>query len=329
MTELQSSIKLSLEEARGEYITGEYLAARYGVTRAAVCKAVAVLRSGGIQIEAHTRRGYRLPPRGILSAEGILKYLRSSDFYDVRYSRTVTSTNSILKGFAAQGAPEGTALAASEQTSGRGRFGRSFISRPDRGIYISFIIRPKGGIEDAMRVTSMAAVAVSSAIEEVSGRETQIKWVNDIYISGKKAVGILTEGAYNLESASFDSAVVGIGVNILPQDDLPPELKGKVGSVYGSREESDSADAPNRIAAALLDNFREIYLSGGNDYMEIYCRKSMVLGKEITVYPSAAYGAEASYPARAVDIDDKARLLVVRDSGESEWLSGGEVSVRL
>ncbi len=329
MTELQKQILSDLEASGGGFITGETLSEKYGVTRSAVWKAVKVLRASGIHIEAHTNRGYRIPPMGTLSAEGIIKYLKSADFYDVRYAKSVTSTNTILKESAFRGASEGTVLAASEQTAGRGRFGRSFISRRGCGVYISFILRPKGGIDDTVRITAMAAVAVSKAIETVSGRETAIKWVNDICIDGRKTVGILTEGALDLESGSIESAVVGIGINILPQDNLPPELEGKVGSVFSDREESDALDAPNRISAALLDNFREMYESDSGEYMDYYRKKSLVIGREITVFPSSAYGGQPGYTAKAIDIDDRARLLIVKENGEREWLSSGEVSVRL
>ena len=327
MTELQNRIYQNLLCAGGRYVSGQELAESTGVTRAAVWKAVNALRKSGMTIEGQTNLGYCIIEKNILSADGIKKYLKTPDFYIVDYKSEVTSTNTVLKEEAFHGAPEGTVLAASNQTAGRGRYGRSFISSPSCGIYLSFILRPKDTAADTVQLTAMAAAASAAAIDMVCGTKTGIKWVNDIYLRGKKIVGILCEGSVNMESGTFDYIVVGIGVNILMPRGLPDEIKDKVGAVYDSSESAYENDAFNRVAAALLDEFHRLYATSA-DYMSLYKEKSIILGKNITVLHSSSCGVGGA-SAVAVDIDDKARLLVRYPDGSEEWLSSGEISIKL
>ena len=98
---------------------------------------------------------------------------------------TLPSTNTLLKELAAKGEPEGRVIIAKSQTEGRGRMGRSFYSPENTGLYMSILLRPSD-FTDISLLTPLAAVATAESIEEISGIETSVKWVNDIYISGKK-----------------------------------------------------------------------------------------------------------------------------------------------
>ena len=130
------------------------------------------------------------------------------------YFEELDSTNSYLKEMAAKGAQEGTIIIANRQSAGRGRLGRSFFSPEEKGIYMSILLRPDISLERAVLITSMAAVAVAEAIEQVSGIQTKIKWVNDIFLNKKKVCGILTEAGIDAETGTLEYAVLGIGVNV-------------------------------------------------------------------------------------------------------------------
>ena len=127
---------------------------------------------------------------------------------------------------------------ANEQTAGRGRLSRSFFSPKDTGIYMSLLLRPKNySAKQAVRITTMAAVAMCEAIETVSDEKAEIKWVNDIFVRGEKVCGILTEGSFNLESGLLDYAVLGIGINIYqPKDGFPNELSSIAGAVFSEKQ---------------------------------------------------------------------------------------------
>ncbi len=127
---------------------------------------------------------------------------------------------------AAAGAPEGVTVVSGCQTQGRGRIGRTFYSPSQTGVYLSLLLRPPHcQPQEAVKLTTMAAVAVCEAIEEVSSEQAQIKWVNDIFIGDKKVCGILTEAALGLEDGCLDYAVLGVGINVyVPKDGFPDEL---------------------------------------------------------------------------------------------------------
>ena len=105
--------------------------------------------------------------------------------FKIQHFDTVTSTNDIIKDLAINGAPEGTVVIADAQTAGRGRMGRRFMSPSGTGLYMSVLLRPKLGATAALLITTAAAVAVATAIEKHTKKDTYIKWVNDIYLNEK------------------------------------------------------------------------------------------------------------------------------------------------
>ena len=120
----------------------------------------------------------------------------------------IDSTNNAAKQWAQKGAPDGSAVVALRQTAGKGRLGRSFYSPSATGIYMTVILRPSLSLEQSTLVTSAAAVATARAIEKVTGISVQIKWVNDLYLNGKKLCGILAESML-LPEGKLDYLVVG------------------------------------------------------------------------------------------------------------------------
>lgn len=320
MTTKQQLLTL-LEQNKGQYFSGEDLAQRFSVSRAAVWKAIRALRQEGYAIDAVTNRGYCLSPQGdILSPAGIAKYLRHPQL-TLTVLPSVSSTNTLLRQQADQGAAQGTVLLAGQQTQGRGRMGRSFYSPQGTGLYLSLLLRPQAD-QPAAQLTALAAVAMCQAMEEVFDRHPQIKWVNDLFLNGRKICGILTEGAFSVESGALEYLVLGVGVNLTaPEDGFPGELA----AIAGSLLETGADDGKNRLAAAFLNRFWEGYTHPENrQFVEEYRRRSMVIGKQVTAH----WGSE-SRPAQVLDIDDQCRLLVRWESGETQALSCGEISVKL
>lgn len=310
-----------LESRQGSFVSGEELAESLKLSRAAVCKAIKALRQEGYAIEAVTNRGYRLSPDSdILSAQGVKKYLQSD--FQLTVHPSVSSTNTVLRSLAEQGAPERTVVISGEQQQGRGRSGRTFYSPADTGVYLSLLLRPvNADPRQTVTLTAAAAVALCQAIEAVSGRTPQIKWVNDIFLNGKKVCGILTEAAFGLESGAPEYVVVGVGINAyVPEGGFPPELTEIAGSLW----ESPVPDGRNHLAAEFLNRFWPLYAAGNpSAFLEDYRRRSLVVGKDITVI---AGGSET--PAHALGIDDNCRLLVRCESGQTAALSYGEVRIR-
>lgn len=242
--------------------------------------------------------------------------------WEKTYFEELDSTNRYLKELAAEGAPEGTVIIANRQSAGRGRLGRSFFSPAEKGIYMSILLRPDIALERAVLITSMSAVAVAEAIEHVSGAEAKIKWVNDIFLNGKKTCGVLTEAGIDAEKGTLEFAVLGIGVNV-GEMEFPKELEHIATSVSNECGFPVSKDT---LINAILEKMERWYptLADGS-FLKESKRRSLLLGKEITVIDETVYGG--SYPAKAVDINELGNLIIERD-GVLQVLNSGEVSIR-
>ncbi|MEG2930939.1 MAG: biotin--[acetyl-CoA-carboxylase] ligase [Ruthenibacterium sp.] len=312
-----------LEENKGEVLSGEALAQRLCVSRAAVWKAIKQLQKEGHVIGAATNRGYTLETTSdVLSAEGLLPYLVRQDVR-VEVQASIASTNQTAKELAAAGAPHGSLVAASQQTAGRGRRGRSFLSPPDTGLYLSVILRSNVPMSDGALITSAAAVAVCRALHSVCGmEEVQIKWVNDLYLHGKKCCGILTEAAADMETGGVDYIVVGIGLNLLPPEGgFPPELADVATALFPRGTQVPRCRLAAEIANELLrlgDTLPDV------SFMEEYRARNFVPGRDITIFQN---GGQRS--AHAVSVTDDGHLLVRLPDGATEELSFGEISIRL
>ena len=311
-----------MENNKGVYYSGQAIADNLNVSRAAVWKAIKSLQAEGYHIDAVNNKGYSLSPStDILSPQGIYKYLITGDmFFNIHVLSSVVSTNSLVREKANESAAEGYTVIANEQTGGRGRNGRIFYSPRDTGAYLSILLRPADWTAaQSLQITTMAAVAMCDAIGKFSDKQPQIKWVNDIFLNGKKVCGILTEGAFSMESGMLDYAILGVGINIYdPEDGFPPELSNIAGSVFSCPED----DIKNKLVGEFLARFLDYYSQKSVGYAQKYRDYSMVIGKNITVIQN---GAEQK--AHVNDIDDQCQLHITYENGKKEILSCGEIRV--
>lgn len=311
-----------LRESR-QAVSGESIAQQLGVSRGGVWKAIRKLREDGYQIEAATNKGYRLVSEsGVLTPENIRRLLAPGmEDIEIDLREQVTSTNTVLKEIAEQGRHEGLVLIAEKQVKGKGRLGRSFYSPKGSGLYMSILLRPELPPEDSLAITTAAAVAVAEAVSAVTGRQALIKWVNDVYLDGRKICGILTEAAIDFENRKLNYAVLGIGVNILePPGGFPAEVAEVAGALY---KEEAPAGSRTRLAAEILNRFFRFYRAlPEHRYMGEYKRLSLLTGREITFQQ----GRE-TWEGTVLGIDDEARLVVRLDSGEEKAFGAGEVAI--
>ena len=324
MTTKEKLLEL-FELNRDTFLSGEEIAARLLVSRTAVWKGVKSLQADGYRIDAVSNRGYRLSKStDKLSKYGIKKYLkRELSQMDIEVREEVSSTNAIMHERAAAGAKGNAVLIASAQTAGRGRFERKFFSPQDTGVYMSLLLRPKNcAPSQAVEFTTIAAVSMCEAIEAVSDEKAQIKWVNDIFINDKKVCGILTEASISLENGFIDYVVLGVGVNVCaPQNGFPNELENTAGAIFSSSKD----DIKNRLTAEFLNRFMEYSGDAKRaNYAAEYKKRSFVLGRKVLVLRNGN-----STGATALDIDESCHLLVRYDDGTTEYLSSGEISVKL
>ena len=304
-------------------VSGEEMAEQLGITRNSVWKAVQKLRQSGYEIAAATNKGYRLVSEsGVLSPENIRRYLdRSLSDVAIDVREVVSSTNTVLKGLAEKGGREGMVVIAQRQEGGKGRMVRSFYSPKGSGLYMSILLRPELAAEESLAITTAAAVAVAEAIDRITGQRAQIKWVNDVYLYGKKVCGILTEASLDFESGGLNYAVLGIGVNVQePPGGFPAELSSLVGAIFPGGAPEGSR---NRLAAEILNRFFASYRQlPQRGFMEQYRSRLLLQGMEI-----AFQQGSSQWEGVVLGVDDEARLLVRLSDGQEKAFGAGEVSI--
>jgi len=309
-----------LEQQSGNYVSGSTIAAQLGLTRAAVWKCIQQLEEDGYQIEAVKNRGYRLgDSNDAVSIDSIRRYLPDS-VYSLDVRSRITSTNTVLKSNASS-LPEWSAIIAGYQSEGRGRLGRTFLSPADTGVYLSILLHPSIPAQESYRITTAAAVAACRAIEHCTDAKPSIKWVNDVYVNNRKVCGILTEGAFDMETGGFEWAVMGIGFNVYePEGGFPEELSQIAGSIAGTRQK----DLRSRIAAEFMQEFYSLCTDlRANEFIREYRSRSFLIGRNVNVLKG-----DSCNPACVLDIDDECRLEVRYENGGTEKLATGEVSIR-
>lgn len=310
-----------LAKAPGHYFSGQEIADSLGVTRASVWKAIKLLRQEGYDIDAATNRGYAVGTgTDVLTSEAVSGLIPDLP-YKIEVYESLASTNTTTRERASLGEGEGLVIIAGEQTAGRGRNGRDFYSPAGTGLYLSVLLRPKFDAKKAQLITSLAAVASARAAEAVSGQSIKIKWVNDLFLDGRKVCGILTEASVSMESGGLDYAVLGLGFNLAPPESGWGELEGIAGSLF---DKKPSGAVRAQLAAAFLREFHALYAAFDSEsFLDEYRSRQLVLGKYVEVI---APGREPKR-ALALDIDDDCRLLVRYEDGTENLLLGGEVRI--
>lgn len=295
------------------FISGEALAKQLSLSRAAVWKAIKGLQKQGYTIDAVTNRGYRLNEQNDIITEKSLKKFLDFDA-DVLYYPVIDSTNNEAKRLVNDGSGKPMLLVAEEQTNGRGRQGKSFYSPPLTGIYMTLVTHPMSRLANAVTATTAASVAVCRAVEELTQLKPKIKWVNDVYLDGKKICGILTEAITDFETQTVSSVIIGIGMNIKTID-FPSEVENAASlNVNISRV---------KLIACIANHLNRILCCDYSEFITYYRSHSMIIGEQIHFIKNAKVT-----PATAMDIDDTGGLVVRLENGEITTLRSGEISIR-
>ena len=302
-------------KAAEEILSGEALAQELGVSRTAIWKAIKELEKKGYQIQ-HLANGYRYQPSDILDAKEIQEHINQA--VDVTVLETSDSTMKDAQLAVMEGKESPLLIVADMQKAPRGRFNRPFFAAKQQGIYMSLLLEPKEQLQELPQYTILMAVAVAEAIDELLGVESQIKWVNDIYLNHKKVVGILSEAMTDVETNSLKYIIIGMGINFsIPQEKFPEELREKATSLFS---DGKATTTRNQLIINIWNRFFDL-LAEQTTYLDSYRKKSFVLGKKITFKRK-----DQLYLGTAVAITDIGELVV--DLGDEKvTLSSGEISL--
>ena len=232
------------------------------------------------------------------------------------YYELTDSTNPRAKEYAKENPDnkEPVVFIANAQSAGRGRRGRSFISNEGAGIYMSILSYPDKKGADATTVTAKTAVAMTKAVESLCDCDIQIKWVNDLYLGGKKLAGILVEGEMNNEG-EIAHQVVGMGINVY-KNAISDEICDIATSI---ESETGKGIDRSKLAAAII----KYHLNYTGDFYTEYKSRSFIIGKKVTVMKLSK-----SYEAEVVDID-RDFSLIIDCAGKTERLFTGEISLKV
>ena len=326
----KEAVLLYLQEHAGEPISGEKMALALNKSRTSIWKAIQSLKKEGYAIDSSTNKGYTLSENNdVLSEQQINQELIQQHHpidWVIQTMESTTSTNDLAKLYANQNSTTPAIFISEEQTAGRGRLGRKFVSPAKTGLYISLCLFPTIALEDLSLITCATAVACVETLEELTGKSLNIKWVNDLFYQDKKVGGILTEVISDFESQQVQSLIVGMGINLIEAtDNFPEELHSIVGSIFPSlREYKEHAFNRNHFIATFLEKWTFYYENlSKRDFINSYRKHSNVIGKAVKVIEG-----NHVYHAFAKDIDENGRLIIEKEDKSLHALPYGEVSIR-
>lgn len=244
----------------------------------------------------------------------------ADDSVSVIFKETTVSTNADARELIGNGMTGTALIVANEQTGGRGRQGKSFLS-PEGGLYMTLAYRSEVPLDSVIPMTSAAAVGVCRAIADVAGAQCGIKWVNDIYYEGKKLAGILVESINDYVEMTSDYLIIGIGINMTTS----PEVE-TIGGVTAASLAGEGYDVEVETLCAKIVGELLAFRNSGYyfpAYIDEYRRLSVVLGQEITFTQN---GETRTGTAESIGENGE---LIVNCAGESVTLASGEISVRV
>lgn len=238
---------------------------------------------------------------------------------NVLYFASLPSTMDVAKQAARDGAPEGAIVVADEQTAGKGRLQRQWLTPPGSGIALSIILRPS--LAHLRGLTMVASLAAVRAIKETTGLDARIKWPNDLLIRGKKVCGILIDS--ELQGEEVQAAVIGLGLNV----NLAPFAVAGIADTATSLS-AELGQEVSRLAVlrCLLVKVESYYvaLRSGESLHEEWKSLLDTLGKWVT----ARVGDHVE-EGKASDVDSEGSLILKQADGSLVTIVAGDVTLRV
>ncbi|MFZ0460890.1 MAG: biotin--[acetyl-CoA-carboxylase] ligase [Candidatus Acidiferrales bacterium] len=303
-------------------ISGAKIAKEIGVKRQTVWQWIETLRAAGVQVKGHPRTGYHIEQTpDVLAPQLLSRRLRGTPFAKrILHFFKTDSTNSVAMHLAEAGEAHGAVVIAEQQTAGRGRSGRSWISDKSAGIYTTILLRPPISPMLAPALTIAAGLAARDAIAEETGLQPDIRWPNDVLLNGRKVCGILTEMQAEPDRIHF--AVVGIGINV-NQPKMDEELTA-IGTSL--RIETGRVHSRLELLARLLRHLDRYYnqfiAEGASPILRRFAEVSSYFeGKRVRIAT-----ATETFEGTTAGLESMGILRVKRDDGKTESVISGTVA---
>lgn len=303
-----------------DYASGQSLAKRAGISRSAVWKHIRRLRRLGYNIESLHGRGYRLAGHTEYPVPWELAKVLQTSFVGktIVYKDSAESTQSIAIALAEKQGAHGMAVIADQQTGGRGRLKRKWLS-PKGGIWISVILRPSIPTAASTMLPFVAAIAVCDAVREAAGLEATLKWPNDVMVKGKKVAGILLDLSAEAETVNY--AVIGIGINAnFDAARLRLEREGRPAVTSLLDELGHDVDRL-RMTGLLLERLEKSFLllegKGPSTIVAMWCKRTDMLGRKVRVEQQGRV-----ISGMAKDMADDGSLVIATTEGDINVVSG-------
>ena len=317
---METKILNLLKEKKDNFISGQELSGKLNVSRTAVWKHIKNLRNYGYGISAVTHMGYRLDsvPDKMLPDEisyGLKTKVLARKIF--AYS-CVDSTNDIAYRLAEDSQPEGSLIIAEQQSKGKGRMGRSWVSPAGSGIYMSLILRPRIPIDHIGKMTLMTAVAVAKTIRDITGLGAMIKWPNDIYINGLKVCGILTQISAEPDLINF--VIIGIGVNINTSRHKLPDVATSL--FLESGKKIIRVEFLQKMLAEIEAYYTKLNKNAFLSIIKDWTLYSMTIGRRIKVDHRSDI-----IEGQAMEIDESGALIIRDDVGFMHRILSGDVNI--
>ncbi len=312
-----------LLEAYPDPVSGEHMANALEVSRSAVWKRIRALEQAGLEISGKQNSGYRLDRWPNLMLPELLQHFRRALTLGepVYYQQTIDSTNTWAKQLAQKGAAGGTLVVAEEQTGGRGRRGRHWLSAAGSGIFSSLILRPSLPPERIPLLTLTAGIALVQAVRSHGLTDAWLKWPNDVWVGSKKLAGILAEMAGQLDQV--DWVVLGMGVNT-HQRDFADEL-ATVATSY--LKETGQEVQRAQLLCDTLYNLEQLLpllqQSSLDELLELWQDYDRLIG-----HPVRAITPSGTINGQAEGITENGALVLRLTDGSEQTILAGDVSLR-
>jgi len=259
----------------------------------------------------------------LLDQAEIIKGLGRSVFSrNLIFHKTIDSTNTHAKELARKGAPHGTLVLAEEQTAGKGRLDRKWLSPGHENLLFTILLRPALNADNIFPLTMILAVSAIDAIKEMAGLNVLIKWPNDLYVNGKKLAGILTE--FSIKDGSVEYVILGLGLNV---NWMPGRGDGILYAATSILAESGIRVSRNELLTGILRRFEPAYedvLSGKIDELHSrWSELSFVIGKDVEII-----SIDEVTRGKVIAIDREGALILKNSMGHEIRILSGDVSLR-